>query len=60
MSDFVRIEGVEFRISSLAGMKKSDFVETYTGVIMDVQKTWKQVEKYARKKPVIEDSKESE
>ena len=58
MSDFVTIEGNEFRISSLAGMKKSDFVDTYTGVIMDVQKTWKQVEKYARKKPSVKDDKE--
>lgn len=55
MSDFVNIEGTEFRISALAGMKKSDFMDTYTGVIMDVKKAWKQVEKYAKKKPVVKE-----
>ena len=52
-SDFVRVEGTDFRKSALAGMKKAQFVEIYTGVLMDVDKAWKQVEKYARKKPVV-------
>jgi hypothetical protein len=51
MSDFVMIEGNEFRISSLAEMTKDDFVDTYTGVIMDVKKAWKEASKYAKKKP---------
>jgi hypothetical protein len=58
MSDFVIIEGNEFRISALAGMKKAEFVEAYTGVVMDVQKTWKGVEKYAKRKPVSVDESE--
>lgn len=58
--EFVRVERTDIRISTLAGTKKADFVDTYTGVLMDVQKAWKQVEKYARKKPVSDDDKESE
>jgi len=52
------IEGTEFRISALAGVSKSDFFDSYTGVIMDVKKAWKQAEKYTKKKPV--ESAESE
>ncbi len=52
------IEGTEFRISTLAGMKKADFVKTYTGLIMDVQRAWKQAEKYARKKPIVKEESE--
>lgn len=54
MSGFVKIEGNEFRISALAGMKKDDFIKTYTGLIIDVNKSWEQVKVYARKKPVVE------
>jgi len=57
-SDYVMIEGTEFRISALAGVSKSDFFDSYTGVIMDVKKAWKQAEKYTKKKPV--ESAESE
>jgi len=58
MSDFIMVEGTEFRISTLAGMKKADFVNTYTGLILDVNKAWMQVEKYARKKPNVKDESE--
>ncbi len=58
MSDFVKVENTQFRISTLAGMKKADFVKTYTGLIMDVQKAWKEVEKYARKKPATKEESE--
>ena len=54
--EFVRVEGTDFRKSALAGIKKAEFVDTYTGVLMDVDKAWKQVEKYARKKPVEVDT----
>ena len=58
MSDFVKVESTKFRISTLAGVKKADFVKTYTGLLMDVQGAWKQVEKYARKKSAVQDESE--
>ncbi len=54
-NEFVRVENTDIRISALAGWKKSEFVKTYTGVLMDVEAAWKIVEKYAKRKPVIED-----
>ncbi len=52
-SDFVKIEGTQFNIAALAGVKKDDFMKAYTGVIMDVNKAWEEAKVYARKKPVI-------
>lgn len=54
MSDFVKAEGTQFRISTLAGVKKDDFIKTYTGIIVDVNKAWEQVKVHARKKPAVE------
>lgn len=53
MSGFVKIEGTQFNIAALAGVRKDDFIKTYSGVIMDVKKAWEQAKPYTRKKPVI-------
>ena len=54
--EFVTVEGTDIRISSLAGWKKAQFVDTYTGILMDVEAAWKKVEKYTKRKPKEEDS----
>ena len=55
---YVTVEGTQIRISALAGWKKTEFVDTYTGVLMDVEAAWKKVEKYTKKKPVVEEDSE--
>jgi len=55
-SEFVKIENTDIRISSLAGWKKSEFINIYTGILMDVESAWKKVEKYTKRKPKVEES----